>query len=1007
MVPAPIAPGWQHPFVDVLKLCDRETELKGEVTEHMDKIIGKKVYKVRGTIPAANYLRLPKLKAQNLGLTGRFLYIQVKVTPVKVFVIHLEVQTQDQNVHRISISSMYRTESLQRKSNGIQIPFTQSSHRWCIMAVDLVTALRKYTTSPLSCLRSAQLCSWLTLRALFTSDLKFSLQTLPRDMALSHALDSSLFEFVWLPQEPLDVGCADIMPVSRRVTADKRPSSSSSAGGGGHGPAPGLCPPPHSPPAASHGLPPAFTMSATAGLMSDAAQALALQLQDTAALASVPAAVPGPHNSTGANMRQQVLPPQRAWSETWPSPLAPSAGQGGGAPGAGPPLPGKADRPALLKGRQQVGARPGGAVQGLLLEPDTALTLVRVNAFQGEFARSLVWPPHSDELVFTASSVIVAMAAQAGGAQRFFLGHTAPVVALAFDGEGRLMASAQDGRQAVIRVWDFRSRQCLAILNGHASGMLGLDVSADGRALLGVGQDSACRQLMVLWDISHLRFGGKPTVLAQATTEYNIKVARFSAYEEDHLVTAGRDNVRMYRLKAGQLRGVTVRTGAPSKQVTTYKGVISAALGPNIFTDIAFESSAGVYSLDNRHVFVSSASGSVFEIDYNSRTLLCVYQLHSAAINSIIVHDGFCVTGSDDKQLRVWPMNFSDFLLEAEHEAGVTSVSVAHDGLRVAIGTESGALGVLDIPSHAFTTLLRSHTGNVNAVAADPCRPEYCTVSSDGTIRIWDLATHQQLVEFDAPGEVVTCVAYHPRQQELATGFANGRVRVFDVASTTLLQASEHLQHRAEVLQVAYSPDGSRLYSAGADGGLCVFDVAQVYAPIKFLSAGKRDVRVCLAVSNDGRYIATVSQDASRGITSLLLFHGSTLEPYMRIETDGTIVRRLAFSPDGSELWVLADTTRLDRYELVEGQLLQQVDEAHRLDINSLAVDPGARFLATAGNDGLVKLWAVVPRTADVGLLQGVVPDHQAFSGHPSAVLDCTLAHDHLVTVGEGESVFI
>ncbi|GFH23849.1 uncharacterized protein HaLaN_21537 [Haematococcus lacustris] len=135
----------------------------------------------------------------------------------------------------------------------------------------------------------------------------------------------------------------------------------------------------------------------------------------------------------------------------------------------------------------------------------------------------------------------------------------------------------------------------------------------------------------------------------------------------------------------------------------------------------------------------------------------------------------------------------------------------------------------------------------------------------------------------------------------------------------------EHLQHRAEVLQVAYSPDGSRLYSAGADGGLCVFDVAQVYAPIKFLSAGKRDVRVCLAVSNDGRYIATVSQDASRGITSLLLFHGTTLEPYMRIETDGTIVRRLAFSPDGCELWVLADTTRLDRYELVEGQLLQQV----------------------------------------------------------------------------------
>lgn len=47
-----------------------------------------------------------------------------------------------------------------------------------------------------------------------------------------------------------------------------------------------------------------------------------------------------------------------------------------------------------------------------------------------------------------------------------------------------------------------------------------------------------------------------------------------------------------------------------------------------------------------------------------SRALLCVYQLHSAAINSLCIHDGFCVTGSDDKQLRVWPMDFSDYLLE-------------------------------------------------------------------------------------------------------------------------------------------------------------------------------------------------------------------------------------------------------------------------------------------------------------------------------------------------------
>ena len=61
-------------------------------------------------------------------------------------------------------------------------------------------------------------------------------------------------------------------------------------------------------------------------------------------------------------------------------------------------------------------------------------------------------------------------------------------------------------------------------------------------------------------------------------------------------------------------------------------------------------------------------------------------------------------------------------LLQAEHEAPVTALGVAPDGLSISIGTENGAVGCLDVVSHQYCTLLRSHTDSIHAVAVDPCR---------------------------------------------------------------------------------------------------------------------------------------------------------------------------------------------------------------------------------------------------------------------------------------------
>ena len=51
--------------------------------------------------------------------------------------------------------------------------------------------------------------------------------------------------------------------------------------------------------------------------------------------------------------------------------------------------------------------------------------------------------------------------------------------------------------------------------------------------------------------------------------------------------------------------------------MTSYSAGASAAAGPNIFTDIAFESGLGASGGGPSRVYVASASGALFEINYH------------------------------------------------------------------------------------------------------------------------------------------------------------------------------------------------------------------------------------------------------------------------------------------------------------------------------------------------------------------------------------------------------
>ena len=68
--------------------------------------------------------------------------------------------------------------------------------------------------------------------------------------------------------------------------------------------------------------------------------------------------------------------------------------------------------------------------------------------------------------------------------------------------------------------------------------------------------------------------------------------------------------------------------------------------------------------------YASTKSGHVFEIHYKTITVKRTWHVLPSntgcvSIRALVVHEVFCVTGSDDGVLRVWPLDFSTVFMEA------------------------------------------------------------------------------------------------------------------------------------------------------------------------------------------------------------------------------------------------------------------------------------------------------------------------------------------------------
>uniref|UniRef100_A0A665V8A7 WD repeat-containing protein 90 n=1 Tax=Echeneis naucrates TaxID=173247 RepID=A0A665V8A7_ECHNA len=1015
--------GWQHPYVNIFKHVKvedwRRSAKEGDVAAYMDKTLRCSVFRIRAPVPANGYILVPKNSNRSLELIGRYFYLLFRPMPGKYFVVHLDVAAEEGQVVRISFSNMFK--DFKSTATWLQFPFlcgaakdsvyestaktarqgllgpAPTSVRWTCLMLDLQYILSLYLNRCYSHLKTIKLCANMAVKNMFTSDLvldpekTYGTGPMPREMSFPAPKGGSwhdLYDYIKFPSEgtklPFDsIQKGNPRPEANCFSSKRNPNREE-----------------------SHCVSISKPIQDRVSLMQQITTPKSLPRNQTTVVTSIPElGVVSSQQDVGWLCPDDDQQKQSAIFSPHQS-KPPRHPDGSGLHAFVPPQ----DTFSRDPDESEEEVNLCTSIRKLLckLLPDPILKLNRIIGFGGGTTKYALWTKSGDAVVYPCHAIIVSMKISSNQ-QRFFIGHTDKVSALAFNGNTTLLASAQTGNHSVVRVWNYQKGNCLAMFRIHAHSLSSLNFSYSGGVLCGVGKDSHNKTMVVVWNTLNVSRGGEVTVLAKAHTDVDIHTMKVASFDDTRMVSCGHDNIRLWRVRNGTLRSCPVNLGE-------YHSLD--------LTDVAFEE--GNFSnqhLDERTLFASSRSGHIFEIDYsrvvirNVRRLLPAQQQHMGsrekrtfntgpgiAINSISVSSSFCVTGSEDGFLRLWPLDFSAVFLEAEHEGPVSLVSVSSDNLQVLAATSTGNLGFLDVRSRGYNTLMRSHTDTVLGFSVDGVRRHLTTASSDGTVRIWNMDSLHQLYDFvseDSP----CSVAFHPSEQVFSCGFSSGIIRVFDISSAKLL--AEHNQHRGEVVGLAFSPDGEFMYSAGSQGILALYNSSEEdYNVIRVLcnvvARGGEHAPDALAVSRDSRCLAFVGPSEhivtiadARSLDELLHIDVSILDiKSPRLDSAlkvcfslASINHLLVATSANKILWVSTET----------GRLLREMSNVHKHQCSSLAVSEDGRFLLTAGQN-TVKVW-------DYNMQLDI--NSQMFIGHSQPICQVSFTPDQLGVVSVGDAIFL
>ena len=351
---------------------------------------------------------------------------------------------------------------------------------------------------------------------------------------------------------------------------------------------------------------------------------------------------------------------------------------------------------------------------------------------------------------------------------------------------------------------------------------------------------------------------------------------------------------------------------------------------------------------------------------------------------------------------RLWDAHSGTLLPEQpDHDQAVWTMAFSPDGRRLACAGGRQPLNndvdttvsVID-RTNGQVLRFKAHRQIIHHVRFSPDGNLLATASADGTAKLWNAQTGAEVrpLQMGVLVQIIMDVDFSPDGRWLAmsgVGWNAGPPRILDVATGQPVRSLDG--HALGVLQIKFSPDGSKLATASYDGTVRIWSAP---ALPEFLSLEGHDQAVsAITFSRDGKRLASGSLDQTARV-----WDANTGDLLATLNVGFPVVS-VAFNPQGDRLVTMGTNHTAKVWNATNGQELLTL-AGHTGTVMAVAWSPDGRSILTGSKDGTARLW-----DAATGAARSIVAAHSnwvlsvAFS--PDSRRFATGSADNTACIGE------